>query len=269
MIRPLLLTGGLLALGVVQSPAAAQSRGLYDRIHSARDGELRLAYAPRPDVCGDGETMIRYRDRDSYMRYSGDWRDSSGRRWVRHCIDGPVRVSLTMRDGAVRRARVYVGGEWRQRDGTTDLGMVSAPEASRALLRLARTQDFGGADDVIFPAMLADSVTVWPELLGLARDRDAGRKTRKSAIFWLSQEAGEAVARELGDFVNDRDEDREIREQAVFALSQLPNDQGVPALIRAARTNPDPAIRKKALFWLGQSDDPRALQLFEEILTKG
>ncbi|MEZ4589243.1 MAG: HEAT repeat domain-containing protein [Gemmatimonadales bacterium] len=269
MIRALLLTGGLLAIGPIPSTVAAQDRGLYDRIRSARDGELRLAYAPRPDVCGDGETMIRYRDRDSYVRYSGSSRDGSGRRWVRHCIDGPVRVSLTIRDGEVRRARVYVGGDWRDRDGATDLGMVSAPAASSALLRLARMRDFGGADDVIFPAMLADSVTVWPELLRLARDRDAGRKARKSAIFWLSQEAGEAVAKELGDFVNDRDEDREIREQAVFALSQLPKDQGVPALIRAARTNPDPAIRKKALFWLGQSDDPRALELFEEILTKG
>jgi hypothetical protein len=26
-------------------------------------------------------------------------------------------------------------------------------------------------------------------------------------------------------------------------------------------------VRKKALFWLGQSGDPRAIALFEEILT--
>ena len=58
------------------------------------------------------------------------------------------------------------------------------------------------------------------------------------------------------------------REQAVFALSQRPRDEGVPALISVARTNKDPEIRKKALFWLGQSHDPRALDLFEELLTK-
>jgi hypothetical protein len=28
----------------------------------------------------------------------------------------------------------------------------------------------------------------------------------------------------------------------------------------------DPELRKTALFWLGQSEDPRALGLFEEIL---
>ena len=50
----------------------------------------------------------------------------------------------------------------------------------------------------------------------------------------------------------------------VVALSQRPRDQAVPALISVARTNRDPEIRKKALFWLGQSNDPRALNLFEE-----
>jgi hypothetical protein len=42
--------------------------------------------------------------------------------------------------------------------------------------------------------------------------------------------------------------------------------EGVPALLRIARSNPDPELRKTALFWLGQSEDPRALALFEEIL---
>jgi HEAT repeat protein len=52
----------------------------------------------------------------------------------------------------------------------------------------------------------------------------------------------------------------------VFALSQRSGNEGVPALLRIARTNPDPELRKTALFWLGQSEDPRALALFEEIL---
>jgi hypothetical protein len=52
----------------------------------------------------------------------------------------------------------------------------------------------------------------------------------------------------------------------VFALSQRPADEGVPVLIRIARTNRHPELRKTALFWLGQSADPRALTLFEELL---
>ena len=60
--------------------------------------------------------------------------------------------------------------------------------------------------------------------------------------------------------------DLEVRKHAVFALSQRPPEEGVPALIRIARTNRDPELRKTALFWLGQSEDPRAISLFEELL---
>jgi hypothetical protein len=39
-------------------------------------------------------------------------------------------------------------------------------------------------------------------------------------------------------------------------------------LIQVARTNANPAVRKQAMFWLGQSRDPRALEFFREILFK-
>jgi hypothetical protein len=251
--------------------AAGQARSLASRILAAGDGEVRFAFAPREDVCGDGRGMIRFRDRESYLRIDGGgtW-TTSGRRWhQRPCVDGPARVALTLRDGRITRGRVYVGGDWSaRRSDATDLGTVGAASAARTLLDLARRSESRAADDLVFPALLADSVTVWPDLLELARDKQAPRSGRKAAIFWLSQEAGEVVTRELADFVADDEEDRELREHAVFALSQLPGDQGVPILIRAARTNRDPSIRKKALFWLGQSEDPRALALFEEILTR-
>ena len=67
-------------------------------------------------------------------------------------------------------------------------------------------------------------------------------------------------------FVSDSEEDRELRKHAVFALSQRPRDEAVPELVRIARTHRDPEIRKTAMFWLGQSGDPRAIALFEEIL---
>ena len=59
-----------------------------------------------------------------------------------------------------------------------------------------------------------------------------------------------------------------MRGAAVFALSQRPRDEGVPILVRIARNNRDPGLQRKAIFWLGQSDDPRALALFEELLTR-
>jgi HEAT repeat protein len=111
-------------------------------------------------------------------------------------------------------------------------------------------------------------VSVWPDLLKLARDASVPSHTRNQAVFWLSQAAGEAAVKDLADLVGDDTVDRDVREHAVFALSQEPRDVGVPALIQIARSNKDREVRRKALFWLGQTNDPRALALFEEILTK-
>ena len=109
---------------------------------------------------------------------------------------------------------------------------------------------------------------VWPALLKIARNQAVSRSTRRQAVFWLGQAASEVATRGLDSLVREDTVDRSVREQAVFALSQRPRDEGVPVLVRVARTNPDPGIRKKALFWLSQSDDPRALALFEELLTR-
>jgi HEAT repeat protein len=46
----------------------------------------------------------------------------------------------------------------------------------------------------------------------------------------------------------------------------MPKDEGIPLLIEVARTNRNPEVRRKAVFWLGQSRDPRALDFIEEIL---
>jgi HEAT repeat protein len=59
-----------------------------------------------------------------------------------------------------------------------------------------------------------------------------------------------------------------VKRKAVFALSQLPKDEGVPLLLRTARTNRNPVVRREAMFWLGQSKDPRALAFFQEVLGR-
>jgi hypothetical protein len=47
----------------------------------------------------------------------------------------------------------------------------------------------------------------------------------------------------------------------------MPASEGVPLLINVARTNTNREVRKQAIFWLGQSKDPRAMAFFEEVLT--
>jgi len=250
--------------------ALALQGGLADRVAAAPDGEVRLSYATRAGVCGNGRNIISLecddgscgRHRMSFGSYSDDDTGCP-------CEAGPARVALQKRGGQIRRVRTYVGGAWRPAADAqvTDLGTTSAAAAARYLLDLAARAGEAG-HDAVFPAILADSVTVWPDLLRLARSTTVPRETRRSAVFWLGQAAGEAATRGLTELLDDTTVALDVKESAVFALSQRPRDEGVPALIRIARTHASPGVRKKALFWLGQSEDPRALALFEELLTK-
>ena len=50
-------------------------------------------------------------------------------------------------------------------------------------------------------------------------------------------------------------------------LGQSKDPAAVTKLLEIARTDPDKEMRKRAIFWLGQSNDPRAAQALESILT--
>jgi hypothetical protein len=116
---------------------------------------------------------------------------------------------------------------------------------------------------VVAIALHGDAAAV-DRLIAIARDgRD--RNMRSTALFWVSQRAGERAAGTITDAI-ERDPDTQVKRQAVFALSQLPRDQGVPRLIEVAKNNRNPEVRKQAMFWLGQSQDARALAFFEEVL---
>src|SRR6185503_20902908 len=103
-------------------------------------------------------------------------------------------------------------------------------QAAADLLALAEGSR-SDAEDLVTAATLADSAVVWPTLLRLAHRSDLPLETRRQAVFWLGQAAGEAATRGLDSIAGDSGGDLEIRKQAVFALSQRPADEGVPALI--------------------------------------
>ena len=88
-----------LALMLTPSLGAQQGSTIARRVATAPDGEVRLAYATRPDVCGDGRdgisvghSMTFYDRGESY----GSW----GRM---RCVDGPARVTL-----AIEKVRIIV-----------------------------------------------------------------------------------------------------------------------------------------------------------------
>jgi len=247
-----------------------QQQSLERRVAGAPEGSVRFSFTAKPGVYGNGRNMISW-DCDKgncHNRQVDNYSDGDHNDWNTPCDSGPVRVALTKRGATITDLRVYVGGEWRPSTTATDLGTVGTKDATTYLLSLALRDESRAAEKAIFPAVLADSVTIWPDLLKIAKADNVSRKVRRSAVFWLGQAAGDAATRGLTDLVDDGSADHEVRETAVFALSQRPREEGVPALIRIARQNKDPELRRKAIFWLGQSDDPRALALFEELLTK-
>jgi HEAT repeat protein len=137
-------------------------------------------------------------------------------------------------------------------------------------MTIAQRGNQSASAKAIFPAVLADSAVVWPTLLTIARDMDTrSNATRREATLWLSLFASAAVSGHPGDPFYDDDDgdaDEDLKAHAVFVLSQLPNGRGIPNLLEVARSNLSPRVRSRALFWLGQSGDPRAIALFESVL---
>ena len=258
--RGRLALAALLAAAALPGAAAPAAAQLEARVAEVEYGTVRFGYAARPEVevCDQGVRMG-----DSHMW----WRSHRDRERATNCRFGFVEVELRVRDGRVREVELVRGAGGPGR-GTVDLGEVPAAEAVDLLLALPRsplaTDD--AAEDAVFPAVLAEAGEVWPRLLELARDRTVHRGARKNALFWLGQEAAEAVTAELSDVALDDSEDQEVRNAAIFALSQRDDEESIPVLMEIARTGEEAETRKTAMFWLAQSDDPRVIRFFEEIL---
>jgi hypothetical protein len=323
-------------LVLVTSAATAGAQDIAGRVREVRNGTVRLTFASKPGVCGDGETFISsrgwsddgqsrtiFRDsRDSYSITTGgsNWSD-------RNCEEGPVRVALEVDNGEVVDVKTFVGKSWRSNETAMP---VSSRAAVAYLFSVVERGNNRAGKRAFTPIIMADSVDPAPQFIRIAKNHDVSRETRKSALFWAGQSRDARIEREIATLVNDSDhevaksalfamsqlktdesarvmltaarnqslpldvrksavfwigqlatdaatkglkdlttdENSEVKKQAVFALSQMKTETSMDALIHIARTSKDREVRKSALFWLGQSNDPRALALFEEILLK-
>ena len=103
-------------------------------------------------------------------------------------------------------------------------------------------------------------------LLDRVLDSRESTDVRKQALFWRAQRNDAS----LGDLlaIYPRLDSRELREHYVFVLSQRRESDAVDKLIDLATNEPDRAVRAKAVFWLGQSRDPRAAKFLEDRITR-
>jgi hypothetical protein len=262
--RHLLVT--LFAVLSIAPPASAQN--LENRIANAR-GTVAFEFTTRRNVCGNGMSINVSDDT------SNGWTTSSRRSGIHIgrriagdreiCEEGPARVTLSQSGSKVTDLRVTVGGKEARADN--ELGAVSAPEAARYLLKVAPALSGRSADHAVMGAAIADSTNLWRRMLEIARDNDASDASRKSSLFWVSQEVSSVATAGLSAVAMDEDADTPVRGDAMFFLSQRANGEGVPALIRVVRESKSPKLRKDAIWFLSQSRDPRAIELFEKLLA--
>jgi hypothetical protein len=196
-------------------------------------------------------------------------------------LRGMVKGGDRLADAALSAIAAHAGAEADQ--AIEALAAVDQPESvrTRAVFWLGRRGDRSIAalrkllagdtsDKVRERAAQALAMTRRAEAIEAvataARD-DRSPHVRGQALFWLAHEAGKKAEGPIGQALT-KDPDRDVRRRAVAALYQMPNRDGVPMLIDVARTSHDPEVRKQAMFWLGQSKDPRAVAFFEQVLKR-
>jgi HEAT repeat protein len=102
-------------------------------------------------------------------------------------------------------------------------------------------------------------------LLRVAGDPSQGLEMRKQALFWAGQ-AGVSIDELTKLYANVSD--KEMREQLIFVYSQRDEPAALDKLIEIAKHDPNPDLKKRALFWLGQSEDSRAVQALQDIIDQ-
>jgi HEAT repeat protein len=97
---------------------------------------------------------------------------------------------------------------------------------------------------------------------------DTDGEVRAQAWFWLAHTGAASSEEAIGAALR-KDKDDHVREQAIFALSQLPDERATRALIAAAE---DQSLsreqRKRAVFWLAQSESEAAQKYLEKVLAR-
>ena len=171
----------LLALAGAPALGAQSAATIAARLAGAPDGEVRMTYASRPDACGDGRDGIAI----GRSFYTSGTMESYGSWSGFNCTHGPAHVALTVRDHQVIALRPQIGGSWNGSGAVLDLGTVPAAQAAAYFISLAPKVAASSHRSPLLAAVLADSATIAPDLLRIARDGSLSLKTRRRAVNFV------------------------------------------------------------------------------------
>jgi HEAT repeat protein len=146
------------------------------------------------------------------------------------------------------------------------IGQSGGPENDAFLRALfGRVMDDTLRNKVLFSIAQGGGAENARFLLGVARDGRQPLELRKQALFWAGQ-ANAPIADLTALYAALAD--RPLREQLLFVYSQRDEPAAVDRLLDIARHDPDRELRRKALYWLGQSADPRAAKALQDIIEE-
>ncbi len=103
-------------------------------------------------------------------------------------------------------------------------------------------------------------------LLSVMRDKKEDKELRGRALFWAGQ-MGEVPLGDIVAFYNEA-EDEEIKEQVLFTLAQHGSTEAIDELMKIVGKEDSIELRTRAVFWIGQSDHPRAAEFLEDIISQ-
>jgi TolA-binding protein len=174
-----------------------------------------------------------------------------------------ARAGAILRDFAARR------------DANIDLrekaifwiGQSRSPENAQFLKDLyTKVENDDLKEKIIFSLSQMGGADNYRWLMDIALNPKEDIEIRKKALFW----AGQGHNVDVGDLVKlyDSMSDREMKDQLIFVYSQRREDAALDKLFDIGKNDPDRELRKKAIFWIGQSRSPRAAQYLQDLINQ-
>jgi HEAT repeat protein len=104
-------------------------------------------------------------------------------------------------------------------------------------------------------------------LLAIFADENEDDEVREMALFMAGQ-TGNVDARILSQMYDQAGDNIEMKQHILFTLTQVDSEAAFEKMLEIASTEEDPELREHAIFWIGQSGDPRAQDVLLEILEQ-
>lgn len=244
---------GLSAI-IAMLPSVLSAQSLVRRVDAVSDGTVRLTFAARAGLCGDGRGTVRAGS--AFISLPNTF--GFGHSDTDVCFAGPVRVAIGRSSGETVSYRVMVGGRWANSEDVTDLGVVSAPDAARFFLDEARRSSGNNAHYALAAAVFADSIDLVPDLARLVRSTDNRGELRQRAVFWIGTYDDPRATRTLHDLASDESLDEDARGAAIIALGRDDMSDDDVAWLRTLYPRLSPKLRDNVFLAVSRSDSPRA-----------